>query len=161
VNLAAGATTAIELKSGGPLTQGWASVKLPATVKGFGVFRQDVTGRNPSEAVIPLAEDSKQSYVMVWDDTAFTTVMAIANPGDTPVAVNLTVRLANGSQIGTGTVNLAPKEKSAFALRTQLNLPAMQGASGALDISVTSGKLSVLGLRFGPTAVTSMPPAER
>lgn len=161
VNLAAGATTAITLDSGGALTQGWASVKLPATVKGFGVFRQDVTGRNPSEAVIPLAEDSKQNYVMVWDDTGFTTVMAIANPGDTPVTVNLTVRLANGSQIGTGTVNLGPKEKTAFVLRTQLNLPAMQGASGALDISVSSGKLSVLGLRFGPTAVTSMPPAER
>jgi hypothetical protein len=161
VNLAAGATTAITLASGGALTQGWASVKLPATVKGFGIFRQDVTGRSPSEAVIPLAEDSKQSYVMIWDDDGFTTVMAIANPGDTPVTVNLTVRLANGSQIGAGAINLGPKEKTAFVLRTQLNLPAMQGAKGALDISVSSGKLSVLGLRFGPTAVTSMPPAER
>jgi hypothetical protein len=161
VNLAPGATTVIELRSDGPLTQGWASVKLPSTVKGFGVFRQDVTGRDPSEAVIPLADDSKQNYVMVWDDTAFTTVMAIANPGDTPVTVNLTVRLANGNQIGTGAINLGPKEKSAFVLRAQLNLPAMQGASGALDISVPSGKLSVLGLRFGPTSVTSMPPAER
>ncbi|MBA3973200.1 MAG: hypothetical protein C0504_03155 [Candidatus Solibacter sp.] len=161
VNLTAGSTTAIELSSSGALTQGWAAVNLPSTVKGFGIFRQDVTGRSPSEAVIPLAEDSKQNYVMVWDDTEFTTVMAIANPGGTPVTVNLTVRLANGNQIGTGAVNLGPKEKTAFVLRTQLNLPAMQGASGALDISVSSGKLSVLGLRFGPTAVTSMPPAER
>ena len=161
VNLAAGSTTAIELASSAALTQGWAAVNLPSTVKGFGIFRQDVTGRDPSEAVIPLAEDSKQNYVMIWDDDGFTTVMAIANPGDTPVTVNLTVRLANGNQIGTGTINLGPKEKTAFVLRTQLNLPAMQGARGALDISVSSGKLSVLGLRFGPTAVTSMPPAER
>lgn len=161
VNLAAGATTIIEIKSSAALTQGWASVKLPSTVKGFGIFRQDVTNRDPSEAVIPLAEDSKQSYVMIWDDTDFTSVMAIANPGDTPITVNLTARLANGNQIGTGSINLGPKEKTAFVLRTQLNLPAMQGARGALDISVASGKLSVLGLRFGPTAVTSMPPAER
>ncbi len=161
VQLAGGATTQIQLASTAALTQGWASVKLPTSVKGFGIFKQTVTGRSDSEAVIPMAEDSKQNYVMVWDDEGYTTVMAIANPGDTPAAVNLTVRLANGNQLGTGTVILGPKEKTAFILRTQLNLPAMQGAKGSMDISAASGKLSVLGLRFGPEAVTSMPPAEK
>jgi len=56
---------------------------------------------------------------------------------------------------------LGPKEKWAFVARTQLNLPAMLGASGSMDVSVQSGKLSLLGLRFGPLAFTSIPPAER
>jgi hypothetical protein len=108
-----------------------------------------------------MSVDSAQNYVLIWDDTGFTTAMAVANPGDTPVTVNLTVRLANGTQIGTAAIDLGPKAKRAFIIRDQLNLPGMQGARGAMDVSVSSGKLSLLGLRFGTQAFTSMPPAQR
>jgi hypothetical protein len=120
-----------------------------------------VKDRQIQEAVVPLSVDSAQNYVLIWDDAGFTTAMAVANPGDTLVTVNLTVRLASGTQIGTGFINLGPKEKRAFVIRDQLNLPAMQGAQGAMDVSVSSGKLSLLGLRFGTEAFTSMPPAQK
>lgn len=161
VFISAGATYKTVLTSTGALSQGWASVRMPSSVKGFGVFSLSVNGNAAQEAVVPLSEDSAQSYSMIWDDAGFDTSMAVANPGDTAVAVNLTVRLASGTQIGTGTIILGPKEKRAFVARTQLNLPAMLGASGSMDVSVQSGKLSLLGLRFGPLAFTSIPPAER
>ncbi len=161
VTVAQGATAQIQITSAGALTQGWASVILPAEVKGFGIFRQSVTGREDQEAVVPVSDDSKQSYVLIWDDSGFDTAMAVANPGDTPVTVSMTVRVASGNQIGTGSINLGPKQKAAFVIRTQLNLPSMQGVRGAMDITVSSGKLALLGLRFGPVAFTSMPPAEK
>jgi hypothetical protein len=159
VVVSAGATSRIELSSTGALTQGWASVRMPATVKGFGIFRQSVNDRQDQEAVVPMTADSTQSHILIWDDAGFTTSIAVANPGDTPVTVNLSVRLANGSPIGTGTINLGPKAKQAFVIRQQLNLPVMQGTQGSLAVSVSSGSVSVLGLRFGGVAFTSMPPA--
>ncbi len=160
VTISQGATSLIQLTSPAPLAQGWASVRLPATVKGVGIFRQSINGRGGSEAMVPLSDDSKQNYVMIWDDAGFTTVMAVANPGDTPVTVNFTVRVAGGNQIGTGRVNLGPREKKAFVIRDELGLPAMLGQRGAMNISVSLGKLSVLGLRFGEAAFTSNPPFE-
>lgn len=160
VMISQGATSLIRLASSSPLAQGWASVKLPAGVRGLGIFRQRINNQGGSEAMVPLSDDSRQNYVMIWDDAGFTTVMAVVNPGDSPVTVSFTVRGAGGSQIGTGTVNLGPKEKKAFVIREELGL-AMLGQRGAMDISVASGKLSVLGLKFGEAAFTSNPPFEK
>ncbi|HNY42336.1 MAG TPA: choice-of-anchor Q domain-containing protein, partial [Bryobacteraceae bacterium] len=159
VSMPAGSTSRIELTSAGAVSQGWALVQMPVSVRGFGIFSLSVNGNAAQEAVIPMSEDSLQSYSMIWDDTGFDTSMSIANPGDTAVVVNFTVRLASGTQIGTGTINLSAKEKRAFVARTQFNLPSMQGAHGSMDISVASGKLAVLGLRFGPLAFTTIPAA--
>jgi hypothetical protein len=160
VMISQGATSLIRLASSSPLAQGWASVNLPAGVKGLGIFRQRINNQGGSEAMVPLSDDSKQNYVMIWDDAGFTTVMAVVNPGNSLVTVDFTVRAAGGDQIGTGTVSLGPKEKRAFVIRDELGLPAMLNQRGAMDISVASGKLSVLGLKFGEAAFTSNPPFE-
>jgi len=161
VLLAPGAMQMIQLASSSPLVQGWASVSLPSTVKGLGIFRQSINGKEGQEAMVPLSEDSKQNYVMIWDDAGFDTVMAVANPGDTAVTVNFTVRTASGNQLGTGSINLDPKKKEAFMIRERLVLPSMVGQRGAMDISISSGKVALLGLKFGKAAFTSMMPIEK
>lgn len=161
VVLAPGAMQMIQLASSNPLVQGWASVDLPTTVKGLGIFRQSINGKEGQEAMVPLSEDSKQSYVMIWDDAGFDTVMAAANPGETPITLIFTVRTASGNQLGTGSIILAPKKKEAFMIRERLVLPSMVGQRGALDITISSGKVALLGLKFGKAAFTSMMPIEK
>jgi len=156
-----GATHLIQLAGANALAQGWASVLLPSSVKGTGIFRQSIDGREGQEAMVPLSVDSRQSYVMIWDDAGFDTTMAVANPGDTAVTVNFTIRAASGNQLGTGSIALGAKQKEAFLLRQRLGLPSMAGQRGTMDITISSGKVALLGLKFGKSAFTSMMPIEK
>jgi len=150
-------TAILEAPNSGNLQEGWAEATLPDGVIGYGIFRQSIQGRADQEAVVPLSEDSRQSAYMAWDDTAFTTAVAAVNPEDQPVTVTLTVFDAGGTQLGTATLNLGAKARDAFVLR---NLPGLAGVTakrGLLRLSVPSGAVSALGLRFGQEAFTSIP----
>jgi len=150
-------TVIMEAPNSGPLQQGWVEVVLPAGITGYGVFRQSVDGRADQEAVVPLSDESKHTANLVWDDTAFTTALAIVHPGDTASSVTITVFGDDGSQIGSVTLNLNGDSRSAFNLRDQPGLAGMAGRRGMARITAASGSVAALGLRFAGEAFTSIP----
>lgn len=147
----------LEAPNSGGLQRGWAKATLPTGVTGYGLFRQSVSGRADQEAVVPFSEDSRLVGYMVWDDMLFTTSMSVLNPEDTPAVATLAVFAGNGAQIGTVTLNLPGRSLQAFNLREQPGLAGVTGKLGSLRLSVPAGSVAALGLRFGDTAITSIP----
>lgn len=160
-NLAAGETLLIPTPDAASFVSGWVEAKLPAGVSGYAVFRQSVTGRDDNEAVVLLSDDSKSAWTLVHDDAGFITGVAVVNPGSAAVSVNYTARNAAGQQVGSGTLTLPARGKSVAVLRDLPGLSAIAGQRGAVEFRVTSGSVAVLGLRFGASAFTSIPAAER
>jgi Protein of unknown function (DUF642) len=160
VNVAARGTSVIEAPNAGPLNQGYVSVSLPSGVIGDGVFRQSVAARADQEAVVPLLSSSSTTSTLVWDDTNYTTSVAIANPSSTPITVSITAWDVSGSVIGTSSISLAPRSKTEAVLHTLPGLAGMVGTRGSATFVVPFGNVSVLGLRFNGTAFTSIPPVQ-
>jgi hypothetical protein len=147
----------LEAPNSGNLQQGWVGVEMPSGATGYGVFRQSVSGRADQEAVVPLGPKEKQSATLVWDDSGYTTAIAVVNPSDAPAAVKLDVFQDDGTQVGTVDINLGPKSKTAFNLRDQPGMAGVTGKRGMARFTVTNGAVSVLGLRFAGEAFTSIP----
>lgn len=157
LSIAPRATALLEAPNSGTLQQGWAEAILPAGVTGYGVFRQSAQGRADQEAVVPLSEDSRQVANVTWDDASLTTAMAVVNPGADAITVTMAVYGNDGAQIGTVTLNLAGRNRTAFVLRDQPGMAGVTGKRGMARLSVTSGSVAALGLRFAGEALTSIP----
>jgi hypothetical protein len=157
VSLAAGGTAIIEAPNSGPLNQGYVSVSLPSGVVGYGVFRQSVPGIADQEAVVPLSAVSATSATLIWDDTNYTTAVAMVNPSVVPTTVAITVLDSSGNILGTSSVALLAKSKTETVLRGLPGLGAMAGTRGSAKFTVATGNVAVLGLRFYGAAFTSIP----
>ena len=161
ISLNPGATVILEAPNTGDLVQGWAEANLPAGVVGYAVFRQSIPGRADQEAVVPLTSESSQTSDLAYDDTTLTTSVAFVNPSQQQVTVTATIYASDGSQIGSGSILLSPRAKKAVLLR---NLPGLSGAAGQrgwATFSAPSGAISILGLRAGTEAFTSIPVTQR
>jgi uncharacterized repeat protein (TIGR01451 family) len=163
----AGATTTVTLPAyetgiieapnlGSVVQQGYALFTLPSGVYGYGVFRQSVPGRADQEAVVPFSTASATSNTLTWDDTNFTTAVAIVNPSSTSTTVAVTLQDSSGN-IMTSSVSLPPNQKRETPLRSLPGLEAMVGRRGSAQFTVSSGNVAVLGLRFNESAFTSIP----
>ncbi|HLW75865.1 MAG TPA: hypothetical protein VKS01_02750 [Bryobacteraceae bacterium] len=157
VNLAAQASSIIEAPDSGSLVQGYASVPLPPGVQAYAVFRQSVSGVPDQEAVAPLANALSTQATLAFDDTNYTTAVAIVNPSNTANTVSISVVDNTGAVIGAGSVNLIANGKTEAVLRNLTGLSGIAGKRGVATFSVTSGAVAVLGLRFNGTAFTSIP----
>lgn len=161
LDLAAAGSALFEATNNGALTQGWIRADLPDGVIGYAIFRQSVQGRADQEAVVPLTGTALSTSSMIWDDTGFTTAVAIANPTASAAQVNVTVLDDAGNQIGVSTINVAANGKTAAVLHDLPGLSGMAGHRGVARFAVPSGGLSVLGLRFGGEAFTSIPTVQQ
>jgi hypothetical protein len=161
VTLAPLATGIIEALNVGALIQGYASFSLPAGVNGYGVFRQSITGRPDQEAVVGFKSASSTSDSLTWDDTNFTTSVAIVNPSTLANTVTITVWDSNGNLVGTSSQALPAGNKIENSMRGFLGLAGMAGLRGSALFTVPTGSLSVLGLRFGASAFTSIPTTQQ
>ena len=157
VTLAAGGATVIEAPNAGSLVEGYVTALLPVGVSGYGVFRQSVAGIPDQEAVVPLSAATGQFYSLLYDETNFVTAVAIVNPSNVTITVAITVVDINGKVLGTGSVMLPPLSKTEAVLKSIPGLSAMVGNRGTAQFSVTTGALTVLGLRFNGAAFTSIP----
>jgi hypothetical protein len=157
VALAPQATTIVEAPNIGPLNQGYVTVTLPDGVTAYGIFRQSVPGVPDQEAVVPFSDASSTSRTLLWDDTVYTTAVAITNPSAVPVTVSITAWNAVGNIIGNSSLSLAAGTKTEAPLRYLPGLAAVAGSRGYARFAVTSGSIAVLGLRFNGTAFTSIP----
>jgi len=161
VNLAAKGAAIIEAPNTGALTQGWIQVQAPDGVVGYGVFRQSVQGQNDQEGTVPFSSIASTTNTIVFDETSFDTAVAALNPTSSDATLTITVRDDSGNQIGVVTRPLAAKRRDAFLLRELAGLDGMRGKRGSADFTVSSGAVSVLGLRFKGLSFTSILPAER
>ena len=161
LNIPAGGTAILEAPNNGPLNQGYVSMTLPSGVEAYGVFRQSVAGIAGQEAVVPLSSSFSTSTTIIWDDTNFTTAVAIVNPSAAAAIVTITVRDPNGVTLGQSSVSLAANNKIALVMKTLPGLSGMIGNRGAADFTVASGAVAVLGLRFDGAAFTSIPATQR
>jgi hypothetical protein len=158
VSIAAHGTAILEAPNSGSLVEGYATFTLPSGVVGYGVFRQSVPGIPDQEAVVPFSSSSA-STTLTFDETSFTTGVAIVNPSATAVSVNISTWDSKGNSIGTAAVSLSPYNKTETALSSLPGLAGMTGNRGSAQFSVTGGALAVLGLRFNGSAFTSIPPS--
>ena len=156
LNLAANGTAIIEAPNAGALVQGYAAFTLPSGVSGYGIFRASVAGQPDQEAVVPLSDAGAVSSTLTWDETSFTTSVAIVNPSSTATDVAVTLWDQNGNTIGTSSVSLPPNNKTATELRSLPGLAGMVGKRGSAQFKVSAGNVAVLGLRFGQS-FTSIP----
>ncbi len=161
IAIAARGTAIVEAPNIGSVNQGYALVALPPGVTGYGVFRQSVPGFPDQEAVVPLTNISATTSTLIWDDTGFTTAVAVANPSSVPVTVSVTAWDNNGNLIGTSSIRLLANNKTETALRALAGLAGIAGKRGSAQFTVSSGNLAVLGLRFGTSAFTSIPTTQQ
>jgi len=157
VQIPAGGTAVVQApNNGSTLNQGYATFTLPPGVNGYGVFRLQTT--RVSEGTSPFGPSLAASETLVFDETgSLVDGIAIANPTGSSETVTVKATDNNGNSLGTGTVVLAAHAHTAAALDgIATGLSGVAGHSGQVTFSVTSGAVSVLGLRFNAGAFTTI-----
>jgi hypothetical protein len=157
VTLGPQGTTIIQALNQGTLQQGYATVALPVGVSAYGVFRQSVPGTPDQEALVNFRTATSTAESMIFDNTSLTTSVAVVNPSATPATVSITAWGPTGNVIGTSTIALAAGNKVESVLSSFPGFGALAGQRGSVLFSVTQGNVSLLGLRFGGAAFTSIP----
>jgi HpiC1 cyclase len=161
VSLAAHGTALIEIPNNGPLVEGYASAALPAGVTGYGVFRQSVLGVNDQEAVVLLSGTTATTSTLLFDDTKYTTGVAVVNLASVSTTISVFAYDNHGNTIGTSSIPLAANAKTAVVLRDLPGLAGVAGTQGSVDFTASIGNLAVLGLRFNGLAFTYIPTFNR
>ena len=146
--LAAGATLIVQ--SAAPLsdpapTIGSAQLTTTGKVGGFVIFRYNPNGQ---EAVVPLESRTANGFVIAFDNTAGTaTGIAINSVSSQAVIVPVMVRDDTGTQIATGTLNLAPNGHLAFTLSDKY--PGTANIRGTIEFATPpGGQIGALGIRI-------------
>ncbi len=137
------------------LTQGWAllSQSTSDSVGGMAVFRQSVAGRPDQEAVVPIVSQYDNHFVLLFDNTAFTTAIALVNPTTSDVAIPVNIRNQAGQIIDQRTIQLGAYSHRAFTLPDTWSSTA--GRRGAIEFLTSGFGVGALGLRFNGSAFTS------
>lgn len=137
------------------LTQGWAllSQSTNDSVGGMAVFRQSVSGRADQEAVVPIVSQYDDHFVLLFDNTNFTTAIAIANPTTNAVIIPVNIRNQAGQIIDQRTISLGSYSHTAFTLPDTWSSTA--GRRGAIEFQTSGFGVGALGLRFNGSAFTS------
>jgi hypothetical protein len=161
VSIPAGGSAKLEAPNSGALVQGYVSMTVPDGITGYGVFRQSTTGTPDQEAVVPLSNAASTTASFIFDDTNFTTAASIVNPSAVATTVTVTLKNALGAPMGTATVQLAARNKTAVVLRDLTGLSGVANNRGTATFSVSTGNVAVLGLRFFGSAFTSIPATDR
>jgi hypothetical protein len=162
VNIAPNGTAVLEAPNTSSFSEGYASISLPAGVTGNGIFRQSIAGRADQEAVVPLSNANSTTSRLTWDEAGgAVTAVAIVNPSAVPTNVQITVWDNSGNTIGTSSVALQAKGKTAVTLDSLSGLSSMAGRKGSAQFTVSTGTVAVLGLRFSGVAFTSIPATQQ
>jgi len=137
------------------LAQGWALMSQTTndSVGGMAVFRQSVPGSPVQEAVVPVVNQFQSHFVLLFDNTVFTTAIAVANPTANAVVIPVNIRNQSGQIIDQRTTALGPYGHTAFALPS--TWPSTAGQRGAIEFQTSGFGVGALGLRFNGSAFTS------
>jgi hypothetical protein len=151
----AGSLTFETTGDSGALSQGWALISQATndTVGGFAIFRQRVAGRPDFEAVVPIVNQFDNHFVLMFDNTAFTTATALSNPTLQSVVIPVNIRNELGQIIDRRTITLGPYGHTAFTLPD--TWPSTSGRRGTVEFLTSGFGVGALGLRFGAASFTS------
>ncbi|HUQ96009.1 MAG TPA: hypothetical protein VM120_30305 [Bryobacteraceae bacterium] len=151
---AAGSVTFETAGTAARLTQGWALLSQTTndTVGGMAIFRQSVAGRE-QEAVVPIVSQYNNHFVLLFDNTNFTTAIALANPTENDVVIPVNIRNQAGQVIDQRTVRLGSYSHTAFTLPDTWG--STSGRRGAIEFLTSGFGVAALGLRFSGSAFTS------
>jgi hypothetical protein len=137
------------------LAQGWALISQTTrdTIGGLAIFRQRIPGRTDQEAVVPIVNQFSSHFVQLFDNTEFTTAIALANPTPGAIIIPISIRNENGQIIDQRTIALGAYGHTAFALPAAWSTTA--GRRGAIEFLTSGFGVAALGLRFNGPAFTS------
>jgi len=161
VDLGARGSALLDASAGGPLTTGYAVLTFPEGVTGYVVLKQSEVDKAPVETILPLSGNAVKSSTLAWDETNWTTMLALANPGSAEITVTLTVRDPAGQVLATSDVKLASKAKTEFNLKDRAEFSVMSGGRGTVDLSVSDGSFAVTGFRVGAQTLAAIPSSDR
>jgi hypothetical protein len=158
LNITLDSAGSIEFETSGTardLAQGWAllSQSTNDSVGGMAIFRQSVPGRQDQEAVVPIVNQFDGHFVLLFDNTSFTTGIAIANPTTSVVVIPVVIRSQSGQILEQRTIRLGPYGHTAFTLPDTWASTA--GRRGAIEFQASGFGVGALGLRFNGGAFTS------
>ena len=137
------------------LASGWALISQTTndSVGAFAVFRQSVPGRADQEAVVPVVNQFESHFVLPFDNTAFTTAAAFANPTTQSVVIPVTIRNENGQIIDHQSFGLGPYGHTAGSVPG--TWPSTAGIRGTVEFVTSGFGVGALGLRFSGASFTS------
>ena len=153
-----GAAGSVQFETAGVaprLLQGWAllSQSTNDSVGGMAVFRQSIAGRPDQEAVVPIVSQYDDHFVLLFDNTDFTSAIALANPSTKDVVIPVNIRNQAGQIIDQRTIRLASYNHTAFTLPDTWASTA--GRRGTIEFLSSGFGVGALGLRFSGSAFTS------
>jgi hypothetical protein len=119
----------------------------------FAIFRQTVAGRQAQEAVVPSVNQFDSHFVLPFDNTFYTTGVALANPTSSRVSIPVNIRNEEGQIIDTHQFSLGAYSHSSFVLTDAWSSTA--GRRGTLEFLTSGFGVGALGLRFNGGAFTS------
>ncbi len=132
--LAAQSTTVESAALGSNVVQGWALMQrnvITDSIGGLAIFRQRVSGIPDQEATIPIVNQFSGHFVLLFDNTAFITGIAIANPTSSSVSIPVFIRNEAGTIIDQKFIALGPLAHTAFAVPSMW--PSTAGIAGGIE----------------------------
>ena len=134
----------------------WALLSQPNSdsVGMFAIFRQLNFGGQAQEAVVPSVNQFASHFVLPFDNTAYVTGIALANPTTSSVDIPVNIRNEAGQIIDTRHFSLPSYGHAAFALPDMW--PSTNGIRGAVEFLTSGFGVGALGLRFNGSAFTSL-----
>jgi hypothetical protein len=138
-------------------TVGWASITTTGNVGASAILRVSAGPWTGSDVVIPADPARNNRFSLAFDQADSSVIgLAIVNPLNGPIAVTMTFRGEDGGVIVSDTFNMGSRAHRTIV--TTSSYPAAAGRRGTIEISTSSSYLSVLALRFGPSAISSVVP---
>jgi hypothetical protein len=104
--------------------------------------------------VVPAVNQFETHFVLNFDDTAYITGLALANPTLNTVVVSANIRASNGTIIDTQSLTLPPYNHVSFGLPA--TWASTRGISGTIEFLTSGYGVGALGLRFNGPAFTSL-----
>jgi hypothetical protein len=160
--LAAGASVFLQTDGLGPLSAGAASITSTQPIGAAAVFTVlDAQGRFQTEAGVGDSVPQTQLTLPVDVTGSFNTGVALANPNNTPITVNMKLLDGNGMVVATAAPLDLPAKNQTAQFATQL-FPGTSEFRGSVAITAAGGTVAALTLRqhSGPLSYTTLPVGE-
>jgi hypothetical protein len=109
-------------------------------------FTQQVAGRPPYQASIPLRARMRTARLPFSNQRPLTTTLALVNPETSPQTVTLIARGENGGDLCRDSHEVAAGAHEAFTIQQRLSCAA--GARGLIEIQAGGSGVASIGLFF-------------
>jgi len=148
--------TASDTSSGWALAFQNQSNCCPELLRGVAIYTQHNPGGQDQEATVPIDSAVRGDFALLYDNTNFTTAIAIANYNDAVIPVVAHIRDGLGKEIDQRTILLPKNGHVAFSLPDLWRSTA--GIAGSIVFSTSGSAVTAFGLRFNGSAFTTLGP---